>query len=36
VAKPLDGVRVLDLSKVLVGPPCARYLGGLGGEIIKA
>jgi formyl-CoA transferase len=36
VAKPLDGVGVLDLSKVLAGPPCAQYLGGPGAEIIKA
>jgi len=35
VARPLAGIKVLDLTRVLAGPTASRFLAGLGAEVLR-
>jgi crotonobetainyl-CoA:carnitine CoA-transferase CaiB-like acyl-CoA transferase len=34
-ARPLDGVRVLDLTRILAGPVATRFLAGFGANVLR-
>lgn len=34
-SRPLDGIRVLDLTRVLAGPVAGRFLAGYGAEVLR-
>jgi crotonobetainyl-CoA:carnitine CoA-transferase CaiB-like acyl-CoA transferase len=32
---PMEGVRVLDMTRVIAGPVCTRFLGALGADVLR-
>lgn len=35
ISSPLNGIRILDMTRILAGPLASQILGDMGAEIIK-